>query len=328
MLARADFDQRSRANFAISHARLLGAIGSLPYKSLHKVLLGLAWLETWLRLPLKTLKMLDGVDETFSILDADGQRFGLTKDVRARFRKNLLYFQICDLVTLLACLERPGFRRRAFVVENKDVLLRERERGPGTIVAAFRIGAYPVVPWALSSLGFRVSMIVGGSHLVEMGRGLGGTFLPTFTERIRFISARDSRVLASCLENLNAGGLVCTLLELSPVEFAKTTEVQFLGWNIQVPYGIAYLGAATGRSIVPAMLTREAGPRFRLRFGEPLPPPARDRASIYESTQQLYHALEEQVLQLPEQWIGWPLLGSHMGIEFQPTTAAGAPPIS
>lgn len=271
MLARADFDQRSRANFAISHARLLGAVGRVPYGPLHKVLLGLTWLETWLRVPLWTLKMLDGVDETFSILDPDGQRFGLTKEVRAGFRKNLLYFQICDLVTLLACLERPGFRRRALVVENKEVLLRERERGPGAIVAGFRIGAYPVVPWALASLGFRVSMIVGGSPLVEMGRGLGGTFLPASTERIRFISARDPRVLTSCLDDLNTGGLACTLLELSPVEFAKTIEVQFLGWTIQVPYGIAYLGAATGRSIVPAVLTREAGPRFRLRFGEPLP---------------------------------------------------------
>jgi lauroyl/myristoyl acyltransferase len=328
MLARADFDQRSRASLAVSHARLLGPVGRIPYGPLHKVLLGLTWLETWLRLPLKTLKMLDGVDETFSLLDPDGQRFGLTKEVRARFRKNLLYFQICDLVTLLACLERPGFRRRAFVVENKDVLLRERERGPGTIVAGFRIGAYPVVPWALASLGFPVSMIVGGSHLVEMGRGLGGTFLPSSTERIRFVSARDPRVLASCLENLNAGGLACTLVEMSPVEFAKTTEVQFLEWTIQVPYGIAYLAAATGRSIVPAVLTREAGPRFRLRFGEPLPAPARDRASIYESTQQLYHALEEQVLRFPEQWIGWPLLASHMGIKLHSGTSAGAPPIS
>lgn len=328
MLARSDFDQRSRADFAVSRARLLGAVGRLPYGPLHKTLLGLTWLDTWLRVPLRTLKMLDGVNETFSILDPDGQRFGLTKEVRGGFRKNLLYFQICDLVTLLACLERPGFRRRALVVENKEVLLREAERGPGTIVAGFRIGAYPVVPWVLASLGLRVSMIVGGSPLVEMGRGLGGAFLPTLTERIRFVSARDPRVLASCLEDLNGGGVACTLLELSPVEFAKTTEVQFLGWTIQVPYGIAYLGAATGRSIVPAVLAREAGPRFRLRFGEPLPAPARDRASIYQSTQQLYHALEQEVLQLPEQWIGWPLLASHMGIELQSTTSATAPTIS
>jgi lauroyl/myristoyl acyltransferase len=125
-----------------------------------------------------------------------------------------------------------------------------------------------------------------------------------------------------------AGGLACTLLELSPVEFAKTTGVKFLDWTIQVPNGIAYLGAATGRSIVPAVLARETALRFRLRFGGPLPPPARDRASIYQSRQQLYHALEEHVLRFPEQWIGWPLLPSHMGIELQPTASAGAPPIS
>lgn len=328
MLARADFDQRAQADFAVSHARLLEPVGRFPHGPLHKVLLGLAWLDTWLRLPLKTLKMLDGVDEVFSLLDPDGQRFGLTKKVRSRFHKNLLYFQICDLVTLLACLDKPAFRRRALVVENKEILLRERERGPGAIVAGFRIGAYPVLPWALASLGLRVSMIVGGDHLVEMGQGLGGKFLPRSTERIRFVSARDPRVLASCLEDLNAGGLACTFVEMSPIEFAKTTEVKFLDWTIQVPYGIPYLGAAAKRSIVPAVLTRESGPRFRLRFGEPLPAPARDKASVRQSTQQLYRALEKQALQFPDQWTGWPVLTSHMGIELRSKTSAEAPPIS
>ena len=55
-------------------------------------------------------------------------------------------------MTLLTHLEKPGFRR-ALTVENQDVLLRERERGPGAIVVGFRIGAYPALPWPLASLG-------------------------------------------------------------------------------------------------------------------------------------------------------------------------------
>jgi hypothetical protein len=328
MLARADFNQTSRANFAVSHARLFKTIGQLPYKPVHKALLGLAWLETWLRWPLRTLKILDSIDETFSLIDIDGQRLGLNKKVRAGFRKNLLYYQVSDLVTLLTSLDKPDFRRRALVIENEEVLLRERERGPGAIVAGFRIGAYPVIPWVLGSLGFPVSMIVGSNSLVEMGRSLGGEFLPGLNRRIRFTSARDPRVLARSLDILNGGGLACTLAELSPIEFAKTTEVQFLDWTIQVPYGIAYLGAATGRSIVPAIPKREAGPRFRLRFGEPLPPPARDRESIRETTQELYRTLEQEVLRSPEQWIGWPLLASHMGIDLDSGAATQIPEIS
>ncbi len=328
MLSRADFNQTSRADFAVSHARAFKAMARLPYKPLHKALVGLTWLETWLRWPLRTLKILDSIDETFSLIDPDGGRFGLTKRVRNGFRNNLLYFQVCDLVTLLTSLEKPEFRRRALVVENEEVLLRERERGPGAIVAGFRIGAYPVIPWMLGSMGFPVSMIVGSNSLVEMGRGLGEEFLPGLTQQIRFTSARDPRVLARCLDVLKGGGLACTLAELSPIEFAKTTEVRFLDWTIQVPYGIAYLAAATGRSIVPALPAREAGPRFRLRFGEPLPPPARDRESIRETTQQLYRTLEQEVLRAPEQWIGWPLLASHMGIDLRPTTTASVPQIS
>ena len=57
--------------------------------------------------------------------------------------------------------------------------------------------------------------------------------------------------------------------------------------------------------------------------------PARDRASIFESTQQLYRVLEKQVLKYPDQWIGWTLLSSHMKIEeLRPLVASAAPPIS
>ncbi len=328
MLARASFDQAATIGFALSHARLFKGLGRFPHGMVHKTIVALIWLHTWLRWPLKTLRMLDAVDETFSLLDPDGRRFGLTKEVRADFRRNLLYFQLADLTILLSSLENPRFRRRALLMENEEALLRERERGPGTIVAGFRIGAYPVIPWVLATLGFPVSMIVGTQPFVEMGQGLGEKLLPDSTERIRFISAQDPRVLARCLEELNAGGLVSTLMELPPVGFAKTTEVRFLDWTIQVPYGIAYLAATAGRSIVPAVLTREKGPLFRMRFGEPMPPPSRDRASILESTQQLYQALEENVRQFPDQWIGWTMLASDMGVELQPATSTTAPPIS
>lgn len=328
MLARANFDQTSDAAFAMSHPGLFRALGRLPHGPLHKALIGAAWLETWVRWPLKTLNILDGVDRTFDVLDPEGQRFGLTAPVRKEFRRNLLYNQIADLVVLMTSLERRDFRRRALVVENEEALRREQGRGPGAIVAGFRLGAYPVLPWALAGLGSKVSMIVGDESLAGMGRGLGKRFMPRLTERVRFHSSQDRLVLARCLEGLREGGLACTLAELSPFKFQKTVEIEFFDWKIQVPYGIAYLSAATGRSIVPAALTREAGPRFRLSFGEPLPPPARDRASVRESTQRLYGALEEQILRFPEQWIGWTLLSSHMGIELQGETAETAPTLS
>ena len=171
-------------------------------------------------------------------------------------------------------------------------------------------------------------MIVGAPQLAGLGERLGETFMPKLTRKVRFLNAQDPQVLARSLDDLNAGGVVSTLLEMSPVKFQKTTQIRFLDWDISVPYGVSYLSAATGRSIVPALITREAGPRFRLRFCEALPAPSRDRASIFENTQQLYDLLGRKVLEFLEQWIGWLLLGSHMGIDLGTKTTQEVPALS
>jgi hypothetical protein len=328
MLARATFDQYAGADFALAHRRSIRALGRLPYRALHRGVAALAWLETWLRWPLLTLRALDGVDRTFSLLDPDGTRLGLDDRVRRAFRRDILYSHIPDLVVLLTSLDRRRFRREALVVEGGDTLARELATGRGVIVAGFRTGAHPVFPWALAGLGPRVSMIVGYPQLVRLGERLGETFLPRLTRKVQFVNAQDPQVLARSLDTLNNGGLVATLLELSPLTFQKTTPVRFLDWEINVPYGLSYLSAATGRSIVPALITREDGPRFRLRFCDPLPAPGRDRASILANTQQLYDVLAQKVLEFPEQWIGWLLLGSHMGIDLGPETPHGVPALS
>jgi lauroyl/myristoyl acyltransferase len=327
VLARAEFDQASRVSFAVAHPGLFRALGKLPAGPLHGALRGLTWLETWLRYPLKTLRIQDSLEERLSVLDPQGQRFGLTPSVRTAYRRNFLHLQVPDLIVLLTHLESARFRRRGLLLDNEQTLLQERERGPGAIVVGFRIGAYPAVPWVLGTLGHPVTMIVGDGSFVEMGESLGERFVSRLNARVRFVSAQDPRVLARCLETLNAGGIVGTLLELPPVKFERTTDVEFLGWNIQVPYGIAYLAAATGRSIVPAALTREDGPRFRLRFGEAVPAPSRDRASIFAATQKLYEALEGRVRQFPEQWAGWTLL-EHMGVRLETKPGAVAPALS
>jgi lauroyl/myristoyl acyltransferase len=71
----------------------------------------------------------------------------------------------------------------------------------------------------------------------------------------------------------------------------------------------------TGRPVIPALLLSEKGARFRLRFLDPLPAPARDRASIFAATQAMYCVLEEQVRRYPDQWVGWTILETHLGID-------------
>jgi hypothetical protein len=100
MLARAGFDQFASADTAVAHARFLRAICKVPPRPLHALISTLVRAETWLRWPLRTLKMLDGVDDTLRRIDPDGARFGLTPALQRRFRRNLLHDGIADLAVV------------------------------------------------------------------------------------------------------------------------------------------------------------------------------------------------------------------------------------
>jgi hypothetical protein len=123
----------------VSHAGILRAIGNLPPRTLHTLISTVARGETWLRWPLRTLNLMDGVDDTFRRVDPDGARFGLTPAKLRRFRRNLLYDGIADLAVLLSGIDKPGFRKGQLTVEGADVLERQRESGPGAIVVGFRL---------------------------------------------------------------------------------------------------------------------------------------------------------------------------------------------
>lgn len=328
MLAAAKFDMAASAEFAVEHASLCKAIGRLPYPMLHRLVSTLSRAETWVRWPLRTLHTLDFVETTFARIDPDGTRFGLTRQARKGFRRNLLYDNLADLAVLVNKIDDERFRRRALAIEDEEVLQKAAREHQGALVVGFRLGGHPVLPLVLGALGYDVAMMVAGAHLAEIGQRLGETYAPRASARVRYIDAADKLVLARATETLNAGGVVSTLAELSPLSFAKKTAVRFLDWTIQVPYGIPYLSSVTGRPVVPAVLTAGKGARYNLRFLDPLPVPARDRSSIFAGTQALYSVLEEQVRRYPEQWVGWTVLESHMGIDLGPPAALRMPAVS
>jgi lauroyl/myristoyl acyltransferase len=171
-------------------------------------------------------------------------------------------------------------------------------------------------------------MIVGTEHLAGLARHLGRTFIGDLSERVTFVSAQDAGALAHTMGALKSGGIVATLLELSPIEFQRKTPVDFLDWRIEVPFGFSYLSAMTGRPVIPAALTKRRGTRFALQFRDPVPAAERDQDSIKAQTQQLYTELERHVRRKPEQWIGWILLQSNMGIELPVSLGKQLPALS
>lgn len=317
MFARAEFDQFATASYALSNARLMSGLKLLPPGVVRRGVFGFAWLEAWLRWPLTTLKLGDRIDETLAAIDPHGERFGFTPPVRRRFKRNILFNQLPELVALMSALDRKGVREKTLAIGGREILHRELEAGPGAIVAGFRTGPFQAFPWAIAAAApdRDVAMIVGTEHLARLGRRLGETFIGGLNERVTFLDAQDTGVLAQSLRTLKAGGIVATLLELSPTEFARKTTVNFLDWRIEVPYGLSYLSAATSRPVITTALTRRRDGRFGLRFREPTPAAGRGPESLKAQTQQLYAELERCVLRVPEQWIGWVLLDSNMGID-------------
>jgi lauroyl/myristoyl acyltransferase len=291
-------------------------LARLPYRPLHASLGVASRLEAWLRWPLRTLDSSDRIGQVLRDLDPEGDRFGLTPAVRKRYTKAALYESLPDLFVLLSHLDDRGFLRRAVNVRNGGLLKARAAEGRGVLVAGFRLGPHAALPYLLAALGHKVSMIVSTSGLAGMADRLGRELAPAASRRLRFLAADDSLVLTHTLEELKAGRVACTLMELGHGDF-KTNPVRFLDWEPAVPYGVPYLAAVSGCDIVPALITRHRGPRFRLTFLDPIPAPARDRASIFAANQALYSELERQVRRFPAQWPGWTLLESQMGINLR-----------
>jgi lauroyl/myristoyl acyltransferase len=328
MFARSGFNPYVASDFATANAGLIRALRRVPPGMVRAGVFSVAFFETWLRWPLATLHIGDRIDADLEAADPGGVRLGLTDAQRTAIKQNILYGQVADLYALMNAIDTPRLRTRALEVRGQEVIDRQRERGPGAIVVGFRTVTHPAFPWALASAAGEVSFIVGSRHLAALGERLGSTFIRRTSERVHFLDAQDTGVLARSLSALKAGGTVATLLELSPLPFQRTTPVEFLGMTIDVPYGVSYLSAMTGRPVIPAWLARRRGTLFRLSFGEPVPAPARNPAAIKAQTQQLYSELERRVRRTPEQWIGWTLLQPNAAPELDTLKTSPAPALS
>jgi hypothetical protein len=315
MLAQTSYAGFSPAQVALSNRRMVKTLARLPYRQLHRGLIAASRLEAWGRWPLLTLDASHRVNTALARIDRDGSRFGLTQRVRARHRAAIIYEGMPDLLVLLTGLDKTSFRREALRVVNPDVLTNATADGAGAIVAGFRIGPHAALPYVMGALGHDVSMIVSSLALCRTASSIGAAFAPRSSRDVRFMAADNSLVLSAAQADLAGGRLVCTLMDFPAGEFQKASRVRFLDWEIRAPYGIPYLAAMTERPIIPAIITTHGGPRFKLRFLDPLPVPARRREAILETNQALYSELDRQVRRFPSQWVGWTLLESHMGID-------------
>ncbi len=316
------------AELALAGRRLrgpfLGGMRAIPRPVFHRSAVGLARLEHRVRHPLASAKSRREARHAFSLLDGDG-RHGLTRGAAARSWDYASYVWTADMGTLLLHLPDAGFRAKALEIENGEAIDDARASGQGAIVAGLHLGPHASLPLILAQSGYQVA-VIGSSAVLDLARRFAEPCLPEAWSRIVWFSTDEPRLLLKARSALRRGALLVGFVDQPASEPAWETEVGFLGGTVGVSRALPYLAAVTGCSIVPACLTRAAGPRFALRLDDALPAPARDAASVEAVTQMLIHWAERQILAHPDQWIGWRMLAPATGrraVELAPTGQSG-----
>lgn len=307
VLTRATFNQTRITQMLLNRRRWILLLRAIPHRAFHRSLVAVCWLESWIRVPVGTTRLSRSYDRSFNELDPGGTRYGLTSAVRNRFKRRQLFEMDADIATLLLFLEKQSFVNRALRTTGEEVLASERAAGRGVIVVGFRIGAYPALPWLLARQGIPVTMILRGWYR-DLVEELTSAYLPSLPP-IRWLSADDRSVTSRSIGTLRGGGLLCTLIDVIGTTGVRSSARLF-GHEVLLPRGLPFLAALTGSSIVPAIVTRDGGPQFTLRFGAPLPLPERGIEGAEKALQEICDQLESWVREFPDQWIGWPTLSS------------------
>jgi lauroyl/myristoyl acyltransferase len=303
MLTRAGFTLVGRSSLLIRSRWLLQTAACLPHRLLYAFLVTLNRIESWLVVPLATTRITRYYHRIFDSLSSGEAPVHLDATTRSRFIKFFLYETDVDTLLLLLYAKKRGFLQHALDWQNEEALSGTGRQVDGAIVCLYRIGAFIALPWLLAVRGIPVTMIVREEMYAEAGSRVTAAFLGSAC-KITWLRANDPMVLSRAHDTLMQGGVVMTAVEVDHMKGRDRLSVEFLGRAVSAPVGLCELARTTGRTIVPAIVTRQDGPSYTVRFGEPLRVGGSDD-SARETLQSLYRTLEEWVLRYPDQWLGW-----------------------
>jgi lauroyl/myristoyl acyltransferase len=210
---------------------------------------------------------------------------------------------------------------RGFDVFNAEALDRALAVGKGVVVAGQHLGPQRYSFFALCERGVptiaavtrefvdeaatwmeRVRRDVGPGSQVDAVNRLTTLAVEEPTCALKMMRAlrRGEAVMFDLDGNIGVGGEERTL--------EGTSRLRFLGRDVHVRQGVAYLGYRSGAPILPVIVLRGRGGRPELHFSEPLVAAADEPLEAFgeRALRTLYDLLERTVREHPEQWEMWP----------------------
>ena len=187
-------------------------------------------------------------------------------------------------------------------IEKLDATL---AHGKGAILFSCHIGPYYLTPAVLALLGYKVVAVerlgfleapIVNYHVGRINGLKGETVLMTTT-------IYDDLLLRKLRGHLRKGRIVFIMGDYRGAFNCRGKYAKFLGYDIVPGRGIAWLHSRTGAPIVPIVIRYCNGRRPQLEVRDELAVD-KDQGMGY-ITQEVYHTLEELILQNPERWALW-----------------------
>ena len=208
--------------------------------------------------------------------------------------------------TLLAALppaKLDRWMKRGVRIKGIEHLDRAIAGGRGVMLCAAHVSAYSIIPFALAARGYAQTMLMEAtadsahevrarvSEIVAAGYPYGLT--PLATDRGVRILVRD----------LQHGKTVFLLIDPTPTDARDHIAVPFLGGQLRLPRGIAWLALRTEAAVVPVSVQVEGTARYCIRLHAPLPDA--ERVSELALLSALARTLERAVRRRPAAWLKW-----------------------
>ena len=208
--------------------------------------------------------------------------------------------------TLLAALPPARLDRwmkRRVRIEGLDHLDRAIASGRGVMLCAAHVSAYSIVPFALAARGYAQTMLMDAtedsahevrarvSEIIDAGYPYGLT--PVATDRGVRILVRD----------LQHGKTVYLLIDPTPADARDHFDVPFLGRELRLARGIAWLALRTEAAVLPVSVRVEDTARYAIQLHAPIA--EEERASEHALLTALGRSLERAVRARPAAWLKW-----------------------
>lgn len=197
-------------------------------------------------------------------------------------------------------------RANAIRVENLTVVDQALQQGRGVLWLACHLGNWEV---GLVNLLAQVPSLQGRTTVIR--KDLQPEWFHAYVMK-RYLKAGidvlppDANCLKKVLKKLrNNEAVIFVMDQHTSVEAA--TQVSFLDHPVYLSKGLARVAMQTRAPVIPIFTWRDQGGAEVCHFGAPISVvEGQDREdSIQQTTQAYCRALEEKILQYPEQWFGW-----------------------